>query len=213
MLPWPNKIPQPNLPTIPHTDLIPSTYFSTIKTGCLPKRWWLPTSEPTSDGLDGVGIHAFATPGAAITADDLPADFLPFAHTGHQYFGFDLSHDPRRIRYIDTEVDQWLTVAPDFDTFLKQLQPHPVRLPELPVEPQVFGHMAVIATADDWPALFDHARTFMTGAEIGPWLIWLATSAASAKRQAAAEEYHFLSRYQPNFLTPNTTIELRKLLS
>lgn len=33
MLPWPKKIPQPNLPTIPETDLIPSTYFQSFKMG------------------------------------------------------------------------------------------------------------------------------------------------------------------------------------
>ena len=37
MLPWPKKIPQPNLPTIPETDLIPSTYFSIIQNGIFPK--------------------------------------------------------------------------------------------------------------------------------------------------------------------------------
>ena len=212
MLPWPKKIPQPNLPTIPETDLIPSTYFSIIQNGIFPKNWWLSTSEPTSDGLTGVGLHALATPGPAITSDDLPSDFLPFAHTAHQYFGFDLHHEVRRIRYIDTEVDQWLTVAPDFDTFLKRLQPHPIQLTELPVDPQIFGHMAVMATASDWPALFDHAREFMSGETLGQWLMWLAASDDPAKRQAAAEEYRFLVRYQPNLLTPNVTMNLQHLL-
>ena len=62
MLPWPKKIPQPNLPTIPETDLIPSTYFSIIQNGIFPKNWWLPTSEPTSDGLTGVGLHDWQHP-------------------------------------------------------------------------------------------------------------------------------------------------------
>ncbi|OAU89899.1 hypothetical protein PZ06_02260, partial [Lacticaseibacillus rhamnosus] len=98
------------------------------------------------------------------------------------------------------------------DTFLKRLQPHPIQLPELPVDPQIFGHMAVMATASDWPALFDHAREFMSGETLGQWLMWLAASDDPAKRQAAAEEYRFLVRYQPNLLTPNVTMNLQHLL-
>lgn len=207
--PWPNLIPRPDLPTIPKTAAIPPAYFKLIQTGILPMNWWLPTKEPTSDAIDGVGIHAFATVGPAMTSSDLPAHFLPFAKTGHQYFGFDLQQEPRQIRYIDTEVDQWLTVAMDLPAFMKQLQPHEAKLPEISVDPQIFGHMAVIATAAEWPALFDYAREFMAGQAIGPWLRWLAQPKEEAKRQVGMEEFHFLTRYQPNFLTPNDTLTLQ----
>ena len=134
---------------------------------------------------------------------------MPFAKTGHQYFGFDLQQELRQIRYIDTEVDQWLTVAMDLPAFMKQLQPHEAKLPEISVDPQIFGHMAVIATAAEWLALFDYAREFMAGQAIGPWLRWLAQSKEEAKRQVGMEEFHFLTRYQPNFLTPNDTLTLQ----
>ena len=184
--PWPNLIPRPDLPTIPKTAAIPPAYFKLIQTGILPMNWWLPTKEPTSDAIDGVGIHAFATVGPAMTSSDLPAHFLPFAKTGHQYFGFDLQQELRQIRYIDTEVDQWLTVAMDLPAFMKQLQPHEAKLPEISV-----------------------AREFMAGQAIGPWLRWLAQSKEEAKRQVGMEEFHFLTRYQPNFLTPNDTLTLQ----
>lgn len=97
----------------------------------------LPTSEPTRDGLDMVAIHTIlgiqkeGTPSILEQKElheafHLPDYFIVFSYQNEQFFGFDYSilnaNEEPKIRYIDTDTDQWLYLADSFEEFLVLLR-------------------------------------------------------------------------------------------
>ena len=173
MIPWPPAVtPLTVLPTIPRDPRVPEAYFAMVQTGQWPRRDFCPTPEPTSESLTGAAIHAFAGPGPRL-ASPLPGHLLPFAADGARYWCFDLTTPGPAIRYIDWEVDQWLTVADSFAQFLNQLKWVPPILTAAPTA-QEFAHAALITDAAALPALCDYARTTFAAEHYGEWLAyWL----------------------------------------
>lgn len=170
MLAWPEEVtPITGLPTIPATAPAPAAYFALVEKGQWPRQFFCPTKEPTSESLTGVSIHALAAVGPKMVSP-LPAHLLPFAKTGAQYWCFDLNTPGPAIRYVDWEVDQWLTVAPDWPGFLAQLTWQPPLLPPAP-SPQEFAHAALVCDAAALPALLDFARTALSAETYGQWLV------------------------------------------
>jgi hypothetical protein len=169
---------------------LPPTYWQ-LAAGRWPYAYWLPTTEPTSDGLDGVAVHAFAHAGPAMTLPGLPADLWPFALDGQQVFAVATSG---AIRYLDLEVDQWLTVAPDFDAFLAQLQ---WRAPSLaaPFSAQQLAHALLVTDAASLPPLLTELRERHDWPTYCAWLGYLGQQAPL--RQVAQEEYCFAQKYLP----------------
>ena len=122
MHPWPLTLPEPATLTVPLTAPLPASYWQAVAAGRWPQRYWLPTAEPTSDGLDGVALHALAAAGPRTALPGLPEAFTPFACDGQQVFVVTAAG---HIRYLDLEVDQWLDVATSWDDLVAQLQWRP----------------------------------------------------------------------------------------
>ena len=95
------------------------------------------TSEPTRFGID----YALCNGICGFTSGDffpsilcekwqseqtsLPEYLIVFFQDGPIYYCFDVQKGPRSepsIRLVDTEMDQWLTLAENFSSFLEQLQ-------------------------------------------------------------------------------------------
>ncbi|WP_156314283.1 SMI1/KNR4 family protein [Lacticaseibacillus camelliae] len=199
MISWPVSLkPLSALPTLPHDPRVPEAYFALLQTGQWPTRFFCPTEEPTSEGLTGASIHAFATVGPRL-ATPLPAHLLPFAADGVRYWCFDLATPGPAIRYIDWEVDQWLTVATDFDQFLARLQRVSPRLSPKPSE-QEFAHAALIADEAALPQLAEYARSELPSERYGEWLaFWLKQPLL---RHAAESELAFAHQYRWQAFSP-----------
>ncbi|WP_262315600.1 SMI1/KNR4 family protein [Lacticaseibacillus parakribbianus] len=194
MINWPATIPALPLPNLPADPRIPRAYFDLIAQGQWPRRFFVTTTEPTSESLTGVSVHAFLAPGPR-PLTPLTPDLVPFAQDGSQSFCFDLAHGG--VRFVDSEVDQWLTVAPSLEAFVAQLTWQPPQL-VAPVSDQAFYHALMVATDAELPALFDLAR-----ADKRDYLDWLPFLPTPSARAEAA----FALQYMP--LTPAQ----RKLLS
>lgn len=201
MLKWPNLVvPPAALPTIPQLAAIPADYYALVATGQWPQRYFFPTPEPTSDAIDGALIHAFAAIGPRLAAP-LPAHLVPFAQNDTRYFCFDLAQNPPSIRYIDTEVDQWLTLAPNWASFWRQLVWRSPELDETP-SPQAFGHAALVADAAALPAVLSYARMNLAANDYGGWLVYFSRQAELATTAAFKEEVHFARDYRWQQLAP-----------
>lgn len=195
MLKWPDLVTPPaTLPTIPQLAAIPADYYALVATGQWPRRYFFPTPEPTSDAIDGAVIHAFATTGPRLEAP-LPANLVPFAKTDARYFCFDLAQNPPSIRYIDTEVDQWLTLAPDWPSFWGQLIWRSPELDEAP-SPQAFGHAALVADEAALPAVLSYARMNLPADDYGGWLVYFSRQAKLACSAPFKEELQFARDYR-----------------
>ncbi|MFD1430992.1 SMI1/KNR4 family protein [Lacticaseibacillus mingshuiensis] len=198
MHPWPTQITKPVLPTIPQLEQIPASYYRLVHRGIFADRYFLPTAEPTSEAPDGVSLHALATVGPRLTAP-LPDHLVPFAQDGARYFVFDLNAGAA-VRYIDTEVDQWLTIAPTFDDFWTQLQ-HRKPIFAEGMSKQAFTHFAVIAAPSDVEPALEYAREFLPLKDCLEWLLFFAQQADEAKQATALDEYAFLRRLQREHLS------------
>lgn len=120
---------------------LPKSYLHLLETsGCglllYPK---LLTSAPTRDGLNYVYINGIfglhenryfpSILDSSFTPEQtgLPDYFIVFFKDGDKYFCFDYSSYSKgkepSIRYIDTEMDQWLTIAENFSALIEHLQP------------------------------------------------------------------------------------------
>lgn len=125
---------------------LPDTYLQLLEEqngGYLTKNA-LPTSEPTRDGLDTVAIHTILGIQDTTTKPSLfdqeklheefllPDYFIVFSYLDEQFFGFDYSllnvRGEPKIRYIDTDTDQWLYLADSFEEFLLLLRKEPFTL-------------------------------------------------------------------------------------
>lgn len=208
LLPWPLDVtPLTALPTIPEDPRLPAAYFELVATGQWPEHNFYPTKEPTSDSLTGAYIHAFALPGPKL-ASPLPAHLWPFAHDGAQYWCFDLATPGPAIRYLDWDVDQWLTVAPDFNHFIAQLTWQSPALSPTP-SPQAFAHAALIADAQALPSLLEYARTALPSAQYGEWLsYWLQQPEL---RPLAVAELTFARQYRWSAFSPRRQQRLASL--
>jgi hypothetical protein len=132
----------------------------------------IPTTEPTSDGIDYAAVHTilglhddpknslYAQQDIARTVG-LPDYFVVFSSNGNQLFAFDYSKlspsgEPS-IRHIDIETDNWQTVAADFGQFLRCLTPGPLTVPEEIRLTHTEGeHAFLLADAAELPELFLH---------------------------------------------------------
>ncbi|KRO17261.1 SMI1/KNR4 family protein [Lacticaseibacillus saniviri] len=199
MISFPAHLPEPELPLIAPHPAIPKNYWELLNQGQWPQRFWLPTDEPTSDGMTGVAIHAFARLSDTAIATTLPDYLIPFAHDGHQYFCFDLSTETPAIRYVDTEVDQWLVVAPDFDHFITQLTTAPIQVSEQDSY-QKWAHMALLANAEELPAVLAVGRESLIMSDYLAWLIYF-TGESPAKQQVALDAYAFVRDFMGSHLT------------
>lgn len=208
---WPIA-PAPKLPTIPKLAGIPNRYWDMVAGGQFPDTFWLATNEPTSDSLDGVAIHAFASEGPQLQVSDLPATCVPFSYDGQQYFCFDLSTNPASIRYIDTDVDQWLTVAPDFDTFLQQLIWRAPTLTQEAYSEQKLGHALLVARGSEIEDLLELARFNWDYRVYGQWLIWLAANRPQPIQLAVMAEFSFLHEFMPRHLILTHQQQLTEIL-
>lgn len=197
MLTWPLTTPEPAFVTIPPTVPLPPSYWQAVATGRWPKRYWLPTTEPTSDGLDGVAVHAFATAGPQTRISGLPDSLQPLAVDGQQIFAVD---DAGNIRYIDLEVDQWLTVATTWEAFVAQLQWRPPVL-AAPYSQQQLAHALLVADNKSLPALFDSLR------EQADWEVYVQWLVYHRQQPATQQELTFALTYLPLSLTQQQTLE------
>ncbi|KRM71253.1 SMI1/KNR4 family protein [Lacticaseibacillus brantae] len=197
---WPIP-PVPTLLTIPKLPAIPDSYWAIVQTGQFPERFWLTTPEPTSDSLDGVTIHGFARAGAAVAIPGLPAHLVPFAQDGQQYFVFDVSTTPAAIRYIDTDVDQWLDIASDFDHFWQSLTRIAPTLTESTYSRQKLGHALLVAHGTELSPLLELARFKWPWQEYGDWLLWLLANRPAAIQRVILDEFIFLHDFMPRHLS------------
>lgn len=209
MIVWPASVkPLSTLPTMPRVPEIPAAYFTVLQHGRWPARYFCPTQEPTSEALTGASVHAFAVPGPRLKTP-LPPHLLPFAADGARYWCFDLTTPGPAIRYIDWEVDQWLTVAPDFQHFLKALQWVSPRLPPAPTA-QAFAHAALTADAAALASLLDYARSTLPTERYGEWLTyWLAQPPLQGLAQ---DELAFAHQYRWQDFSPVLQAQLEAQL-
>lgn len=154
MIAWPLSTPEPASITIAPSAPLPASYWQAVAQGRWPHHYWLHTLEPTSDAIDGVAIHALATPGPATLIAQLPTNWWPIAQDGEQIFAVD---DQGRIFYRDLEVDQQLQVGDTWDDFAQQLEWRKPILTE-PFSQQALAHALLVADADSLPALLEILR-------------------------------------------------------
>ncbi|WP_461214636.1 hypothetical protein [Lacticaseibacillus sp. GG6-2] len=197
MLTWPLTTPEPAPLTISPAAPLPASYWQAVARGRWPKRYWLPTKEPTSDGLDGVAIHAFATPGPQTRIAGLPETLRPIAVDGQQIFAVAANGN---IRYVDLEVDQWLTVALTWEAFVAQLQWRPPVL-AAPYSAQQLAHALLVADNDSLPALFDILREAADWEAYTQWLVY------HRQQPATQQEITFALTYLPLRVTQQQALK------
>lgn len=203
--------PNPNLP---------ASYVTLCQqmNGGFLQRFWLPTSEPTSDGLDHVECHYLA----GLATDDqpvidcsiFPAYLIPFSQQQTQYFAFDYQHDPTNpsIRYIDTDVDQWLTVATSFESFLAQLGTKPIELAandDLSLTPLQRNHYLLIAQSSDLTNLLTHYEIDSSKEWFLSWLQFYVQHGTLSQQQCALEAFNTQQLYFRRQLPLALTTELQ----
>jgi hypothetical protein len=171
MLAWPLTVPEPIALTIPQNAPLPAAYWQALAAGRWPHNYWLPTTEPTSDAIDGVAIHALAVPGEHTMIAGLPKDWFPIAQDGEQIFAVDATG---AIYYRDLEVDQQLLVGQSWDDFVAQLT---WRAPVLtaPFSQQVLAHALLVSDADSLPPLLEILREQGDWSIYTQWLTYLIT--------------------------------------
>lgn len=123
----------------------------------------VPTTEPTRDGLDSVGIHYLfglhEDFGTSILFQEhyhktfsLPEYLIFFSVNDDQLWAFDYSNvtngEPS-IRYIDMDTDQWLTIADNFATFLDLLQVAPPDINEEKILSRLEANHSFLLGSDD----------------------------------------------------------------
>lgn len=207
MLPWPTALPPLDRPTLTDDPRCPVEYLTTLAAGQWCRRWFCPTPEPTSFALDGAPIFALLAPGPGVAQPPLTPTLVPFAVDGPQFFCFDYATTPPSIRYVDTEVDQWLPVAPDFTTFMARLTWRPPILDDFSTAQQQASAW-LVADAASLPGLFEWART----TQPADWLTWLGVlrhDADPARAAAAQAELTFIQ----DFLRPGLTAAQRAQLA
>lgn len=177
---------------------IPMSYRALCQTtnGGFLTNFSLPTSEPTSDGLADVECHYLAgiahNGEAVIQAPDLPDYLVPFSQHQQQYFVFDCqqaSAEPP-IRYIDTEVDQWLTVADSLDSFLEQLGPKVIDLnPDNELTPLQRNHYLLVAQGAQLDTLLARYEADADKEWLFDWLLYFAEHGTPAQQASALTAY------------------------
>lgn len=206
LLTLPTGITISALPTLPPEAPVPSSYWRLVARGAWPKRYWLPTTEPTSDALDGVALHAFATRGPRQTYPALPLTFWPLTANGSQYVGIDTARR-NAIRYVDTEVDQWLTVAATVTELLTRLRFQPVPTAIAPT-PQMLAHALLVADATTLGDWLDIARDQLPLTDQLIWLTNIVTTRGLAEQKSALASYRFMRTYQRRALTSSAVATL-----
>ncbi|AST84165.1 hypothetical protein FD49_GL001372 [Latilactobacillus sakei subsp. sakei DSM 20017 = JCM 1157] len=180
---------------------LPADYLALCQetNGGFLSRFSLPTSEPTSDGLDHVECHYLAGIATGsqtvIEVAQWPDYLIPFSQHGTQYFAFDYQQSPDNpsIRYIDTEVDQWLTVASSFSQFLAQLGTKPIVVPEtddLTLTPLQRNHYLLIAPAEQLMVLLALYEADSPKDWYLDWLLFFAQSGTLEQQKCALDAYH-----------------------
>lgn len=206
MLRLPTGITISALPTLPPEAPVPPSYWQQVAQGSWPKRYWLPTAEPTSDALDGVALHAFATRGPRQDYPDLPVTFWPLTANGSQYVGIDTTRQ-NAIRYVDTEVDQWLTVAATVTELLTCLRFQPLPVVAEPT-PQLLAHALLVADATTLGGWLDIARDQLPLTDQLIWLTNIVTTRGPAEQKTALASYRFMRTYQRRALTTEVVASL-----
>lgn len=167
------------------TENLPESYLTLLReqNGGYVRKLIVPTKEPTSDGLDYAYLHYVfgLNPIRAFTIpyqDFLPDYFIIFSAHQQQYFAFDYSKqgDEPSIRYIDTETDNWQTVAPNFTHFLEQLKKGEEALPITGAFTQIQANHAFLMVQDSHrlEALFQHLEAIEDKHWYFEWLYYFA---------------------------------------
>lgn len=180
-------------PTLTTADL-PASYLQLLaeQNGGYIKNMVVPTSEPTSDGLDCAHLHYIyglnAKSEKSIPYQDfLPDYFIIFSAHKDCYFAFDYSvggSEPA-IRYLDTETDNWQEIAADFDSFLELLRYEKITLPlEGRLSRTEAEHALLLVTdSNDLEELFEHLEAT---ADKAWYFNWIAHFARFSKMREAA---------------------------
>ncbi|KRM24484.1 SMI1/KNR4 family protein [Latilactobacillus graminis] len=185
-------------------DRIPAIYRAICRTmnGGFLAQFSLPTSEPTNDGLADVECHYLA--GIAqhgevtIQAPALPDYLIPFSQHHQRYFAFDYhqSSDEPQIRYIDTEVDQWLVVADSLTSFLTQLSPKIIDLNiENKLTPLQRNHYLLVAQGAQLDALLARYEADADKQWLFDWLLYFAEQGTPAQQMSALIAYDIQRLY------------------
>lgn len=201
MLAWPLTTPEPAPLTIAKSAPLPQSYWQAVVTGRWPRQYWLATPEPTSDAIDGVALHALATPGAATSISGLPATWFPIAVNGEQIFA--VATDGA-IYYRDLEVDQQLRVAASWDDLVTKLQWRAPSLNE-PFSQQELAHALLVADAKSLPPLLEILREQADWPVYCQWLAYLVQQAPAVIH----DEAQFARDFLP--LTPTQRRQLETL--
>lgn len=199
---------------------LPASYVTLCQktNGGFLQRFWLPTSEPTSDGLDHVECHYIA--GLAteyqpvIDCSDFPAYLIPFSQHQTQYFAFDYQQNPTNpsIRYIDTEVDQWLTVADSFEIFLAQLGTKAIDLSgidEFPLTPLQRNHYLLVAHPSELTTLLEHYESDSPKDWFLSWLQFFVQHGTLAQQKCALAAFNTQQLYFRRQLPPTLATDLQ----
>lgn len=167
------------------TENLPESYLTLLQeqNGGYIRKLIVPTEEPTSDGFDYAYLH-YIFGLHSLTAFTLPyQDFLPdyfiiFSAHQQQYFAFDYSTqgDEPSIRYIDTETDNWQTVAPNFTHFLEKLKKGEEAIPLTNQFTEIQANHAFLMVQDSKRlyALFQHLEAVDDKYWYFEWLYYFA---------------------------------------
>lgn len=203
---------------------LPARYreICTQQNGGFLQRFSLATSEPTSDGLAHVECHYLAGIAtddtiAVIDRSPFPDYLVPFSQHQTQYFAFDYQQTAApSIRYIDTEVDQWLTVAASFDTFLAQLGTKAIDLTALeqhPLTPLQRSHYLLIAQPTALTQLLDHYAIDSPKDWFLNWLIFFAQHGTLAQQTCALKAFDTQQLYFRRQLPQQLVTKLQLIFS
>lgn len=129
----------------------------------------------------------------------LPDYFVPFFQDSALYYCFDYRDTPHEpsIRLVDTEMDQWLTIATSFQDMMDRLQPH--------VEDIDYDHRDWLSshTLTQQLGLFNDANfndllEVLEDSDLSLTLQWLleALQAHPNQAQTALERFAFLDEYR-----------------
>lgn len=145
----------------------------------------VPTTEPTRDGLDSVGIHYLfglhEDFGTSLLFQEhyhvtfsLPEYLIFFSVNEEQLWAFDYSNvtngEPS-IRYIDMDTDQWLTVADNFAHFLDLLQVAPPDINEEKVLSRIEANHGFLLGSDN--EIIELLTRFETDSDKNWYFNWL----------------------------------------
>ncbi|WP_106449941.1 SMI1/KNR4 family protein [Trichococcus alkaliphilus] len=189
----------------------------------------IPTTEPTSDGIDYAAVHSilglhddpknslYAQQDIAYTAG-LPDYFVIFSSNGNQLFAFDYSKlspsgEPS-IRHIDIETDNWQTVAADFAQFLRILTPGPLTVPEeIRLTHTEGAHAFLLADSMGLPGLFLHFEDDPDKQWYLQWIAHFSVHPDAECRKIACEALETQILYFRNELPDTVTDVLENFLA